>query len=275
VKLDKKIPQPVLLKLLEMDDRAAALAQAADAADTALARARDLINGRTEDPRVNIDQLRREFDGIHAAAQHMRRCANAEHSALSKIKSWLDQLPPTALLETVVPKVNGHDLPSVRSRLSGIEAEISALQSVPVPPLALKDRIAEYVSELTYDGRPLLRGADCMGISWPLHEQANRRNGTDFDKQSCNPLLMATWLFPQQLATRLCETIERECNSLYPLLGRAEKITELQAEADLLQRIEAALLDAAVSNDPSETHDPRLPPAATLGVPLKMNGGGA
>jgi hypothetical protein len=263
------LPHDTLLRLVEMDGRAERHATAADAADTALAHARALLNGRAEDPRVDITRLREEFGGIHAAAQAARCRADADQRTLSRVKSWVAQLPNDTVLEEAAVDCNGHDLGTVRAKLVEVSQEISDIESAPLPPVGLHDAVAESVAALAWNGRPEIRGS---AVHWPLHDHANRRNLVDFDSHSCNALLMFAWLFPQQLADRIEQAVMQHCTARYPLEGRQQRVAALRVERDQLERVEAALITAALAKGLDAGYGAAAP-AAILGVRVKVNGG--
>jgi hypothetical protein len=264
MKLDR-LPRDVLIKLMQLDQRAEEAAKLADEAEQRLSEARDLLNGRREDPRVNITALRAQFDTILADATDARRNATALHSALSRIKLWVAQLADGSALEIVKPaRLNGATLSSTRARRTEIESEIAAIEAAPEPPS--RESLDAYVARLARRGQPEFRNGK---VYWPQHESATNRNQlTDFASDAANALLLEAWLRPEQFAARLYDTRVQECRKACPcpLEDRAARLAALQSELAELMRVQAALDDDI---------DPACPPAITLGVQVVANGGAA
>jgi hypothetical protein len=223
----------------------------------------------------SIFQLKHEFDGILEAATEARRRARAQLAVAGEVRGWIESLPADAQLEPVKPHLDGHALPDVRSRLADLGQQLRRLETAPVPPPDLRAVIAAKVAELTYKGRPMLSGSDLCYVRWPTSQSANRANADGFARDSCDPLLMFAFLFPQVLEDRLVELIERQASEPVPVRDRPEAIAAIRREADHLRRIECQLIDAGVqSGDGAEVHALGYPDC-TLGVRVLLGSAAA
>ena len=125
------LSQPILARLLEFDQYASSLAEQAEQAEQQVEHARAILNGRIEDPRVDVRKVQEGFDTLLKQAQAKRHRCNTEQRILSNVKVWFERQPPDTVLEPVKPRLNGQDLTQVRKRLQQIADEISAHQGRP------------------------------------------------------------------------------------------------------------------------------------------------
>lgn len=277
------LSQPLLVRLMDLDARADALAERAGAAEAAVDEARAIMNGRRPPPGANtlrdiqegVAAVQAGFETQYRAAQQARRTADAAHTVLSNLKVWLERLPPDAKLEPVElePEDLGLDelnLADVRDRRRQLAADIRALQLAPLPSPDLRERVATYVKRLAVAARPEVRGiagGEQLVVYWPDSPGASRQNLNGFDTVVANPLLLAAFLFPDRLVDRIGDTIDAACREPCPPPQRAERLAALTAELDRLWQLETALVDQAVgAGDADATHDVTTPPAAVLGV---------
>ena len=228
-------------------------------AESELAMARDLLNGRREDPRIDMTVVRDGFNATLASAKRLRAAANTEQKVLSAAKTWLEMLSPDAALEPVETSTDGLELADIRSRKQAAAAEIKTLRSVPTPSSDLRERIQGYVEQLAHAGRPDVRGVEGgdLKVKWPSGPSANRRDLSGFG-DSGNPLLMAAFLQPELLVERLMGTVTEMVSRPLPPAQRTARIAELSTERDWLARAESALVDKAIAeagDGADETHD--------------------
>lgn len=293
-----QLSQPILLKLLQLDERAAALAKAADAAEREITFARKVMrNEATPRGAINAKSLRElqtlikqteaEFPARLDAAKKARSAADAAQRVASVCKAYIDGLPHNAKLEPVSVDVSGYDLQTVREQLRTAQTELRTLQDAPIPAPDIGDRVRDYVEALQRGARPAIRGirnGDRLSIHWPSHAGADRRiNLNGFDTASANPLLMAALLFPEHVTARLMQQIEADCSQPLPISERLPRIAELQTQLEALWRIDVALIDRAIADGAVDVnYDPNAPPEALLGVchkslrqPQPSRGGGA
>src|SRR5262245_51603423 len=197
-----QLSQPILLRLLQHDERAAALAAVADKAEHEVTYARRVMRGEiTPRGAINatsprelqklIKQTEAGFAAQLDAAKQARAAANAAQRVASAVKSWIDGLPSNVKLEPLHTPVDGHDLPTVRGRLRAVQQELQTLQSTPIPSPDIAERVRDYVEALQRAARPAVRGirrGDLLQVHWPSHAAADRRNLNGFDTSTANPL---------------------------------------------------------------------------------------
>jgi hypothetical protein len=260
-------PQPVLAKLLALDEHAETLADAAEDASNKLEYARAVINGKIEDRRINLQAARAEFDRLLVEAPAKRKRADSEQAVLSACKLYLERLPHDSALKLVPVAPDGLDLTALRAELKTVENEISALRSAPVASSDIAERVARYVSDLAAAGTPLVDGfgpGAQLQVWWPEASTGrNPRNRQGYAKDHGQALLLMARLFPQQLA----ETIRAEIAA--QTAGQEEhpaRLVQLRAKRAQLRRSEEALVVKALAQGEPVTRDPSAPPWAVLGV---------
>jgi hypothetical protein len=269
VKLNS-LAQPILARLLEFDQYASSLAEHAEQAEQQVEHARDILNGRIEDPRVDVRKVQEGFDKLLKEAQAKRHRCNTEQRILSKVKLWLERQPLDTVLEVVKPRLNGQDLVQIRKRLQQIADEISQIKAAPTPSADIRDRIATYVRALARAGTPMVQGVDegeQLNIRWPIS-----RSASGYVPDSANPLFMAARMFPDVMIDHLHAVVEQDASKPMPVKDRAARIAVLNAETEQLRRLEEALVQQALDNGEEVTRDPSSPCWAILQVRHKRNG---
>ena len=88
------LPQVILARLLEFDQYASSLAEQAEQAEQQVEHARDILNGKIEDPKVDVRKVRDGFEACLKQAQAKRHRCHTEQRILSNVKVWLERLPP-------------------------------------------------------------------------------------------------------------------------------------------------------------------------------------
>jgi hypothetical protein len=263
------LSQPILVRLMELDQQAASLAEQADAAEQQVEHARAILNGKIEDPKVDVRKVQATFETLLKQAQARRHRCNTEQRILSNVKLWLERQPSDVALEPVKVRLNGQDLASVRKRLQQIADEVSRIKAAPTPSADIRQRTEAYVAQLARHGEPIVRGVgegSTLEVWWPLHASANRMNMMDFDKGTGNPLYLAALLQPQALVERILGVIDETASKPMPVSERAPRLAELQQEVDELRRLEEVLVQRGIDNGEDVTRDPSSPSWAILGV---------
>ena len=257
------LPQAVLSRLFELDDRAARLAADADRAEADLKEALRILNDlrpRSMGGDRELNELRAKtrlgFDATREAALAVRSRATAAVAELNKLKTWIQGLPDGTALE-LAPAVmlNGQSLSAVRQRLQAIAAEIAALTAAPVGRADDRERIASLIDQLRREAAPaIVRDVEgrISEINW---SPAVTGFGT-------GARAMAAWLHGDLLADRLMQQVAADCAKPLPVEQRAGRISELAQEREELWRIESALISA----DPRADGDSSIPPWVALGV---------
>jgi hypothetical protein len=132
-----QLPPQVLALLLQLEDRASRLAEAADQAGDRAQQAREALAAAGVG--AQMADLRRELDERHTLAVEARRRADAEMRDLSAVKVFLARLPDDAVLEIVEPPINGATLPQVRARTREVRSRLLALSCAAASPDDLRD----------------------------------------------------------------------------------------------------------------------------------------
>jgi hypothetical protein len=263
------VSQPILVRLLALDDEATELAAQADQAERALQLCRDKLNGKTEITLEQVPRVQAEFNKLLQTAPAMRQAANTAQRLVSAVKAWIDGLPPDTSLQQVSVAVDGHDLTSVRKELKAATEELRVLKGAPVPSDNIGERVRSYFNELARGARPEVRGFGAgqrLEVHWPEYGNANRANLTGFNPVHCDALLTLAWLFPNEMVERLLAVIEAAASELLPPVERPARIAELQTKIEELLRIEVALVNAAKADGQRLSHNPAASPEALLGV---------
>ena len=111
------VPQPILVRLMQLDDYARGVEELARAAENKVYRARDIINGRTNVNAEKLTETKREFDAIFKNSGLMKDHAAAEQAIVAAVKAWLEGLPANTRLEQVHVNTNTKGLPQIRERM--------------------------------------------------------------------------------------------------------------------------------------------------------------
>jgi hypothetical protein len=244
------VPQPILVRLMQLDDYARGIEELARAAEQKVYRARDIINGRTN---VNVEKLnetKREFDAIFKNSGLMKDHAAAEQAIVAAVKAWLEGLPANTRLEQVHPNTNAKGLTQIRERMAALREELRELRQAPLPSPDLEQRLAKYVSDLAVGARPVffrgLSGGD-IDLRWPSERRANRHNLSGFDTEFSNGLLMLAFVQPELLLQRLIKEARHVCSIPCPPEERPAKIKALEDQLNELGYVEEGLISKALN----------------------------
>lgn len=271
------LPQPILAKLLMLEDHARACEQAAVRAEAALALAREILNGKgpkTGDLKADRELYQRTEADFHTitlpTATAARARASTERAVPIAVKGWVTALPEGTGLEIVAPVVSdGVDLAQVRAKVLALRAELTKIRNAPVASDDIRARVEAYVNSLARGARPLIRGFEAgreLNVSWPMATTAERRNGAGFDDRQSNSLLTMALFFPEQLVGYLCTEIDALSSELMPAKERPAKLVELERELEEWLRLDVHFVDRAIEAGEVVAHDPQAAPWVTLSV---------
>jgi len=260
----RQLPQAVLSRWLDLNERVENLEQEALAAEAEVARLRSLLSSRNANP-INLGEInaaKASFDATFTAAQLKRSRASAQGKLLGSVKAWIEELPPNTRLVLVHAPIEGASLAEVRGELAALRSDLSKLRGNPPASLDVHKRIESYVSELAYAARPMVRGfhnGGTLDVRWPMDVSANRQNGNAFDHGQCNALLLFAALMPAELSDLIFKAI----SDAQPLSAQqhSERMLQLNARVNDLSYIEAALVERA-----SGEHSVESAPHCILGV---------
>jgi hypothetical protein len=238
-------PAFVAAKMALLSDGCAAAVIRADELTGQIAHVRDQLNGRVVREGDHFGKLSIELDRLLAEQKTLQRQRPIDMGTIESCKAWLTALPPGTLLEQVNPAVeDGLSLSAARGRIKKLKNQVEMLKDVPIPPSNIRDKVLNYVQELT---RPVVSGIaldEALAVQWPTGLHA----------------LMA-FIQPEALIDRLMAEIDRIANTPCPLAEREQQIAELEREIDRLQRTEEAIVVAT-----GAPREPGCPPWVVLGV---------
>jgi hypothetical protein len=268
----QQLSQPILVKLLDLDERVATWTQAADLAEDRLEHARLIVNGH--DTSLSSDEyskVRDSFNDMLNTARAARVKANTQQRVLSNVKVFVDRLPPNTRLLPVYSNGNGADLAAIRSEMTSLQQELRRLQGNPPPDPDIGRRVDDLVASWVRSAAPLVRGfatGQTLDVRWPTEGSADRTSGSGFASSKANALFMVAALFPAQLAELVLQTI----TTAQPLsqLEHAERIQLLTERIVELSYVEAAIIEKNGGEFHIET-----PPCCVLGVRLESEGDAA
>lgn len=264
------LPQSVMARMLQLEsDARNAQSEARDATD-ALANARKRLNFEIE-----TDVLDGLNNSLPALIQQAEITGNAHTSlteTVERCRRWLDSLPDATLLEPYTPQITEGDpaqaLKATREKLTTATKERNALARIPVPSEDIEEKVRDYVAALATKARPYVRGIarnDKLSVRWPPQPNSTVANTLGWPDDTCNPLLMAALLHPDELAQRILDEIEREANEHMPIDQRHTRIATLTDEIEELQRQASDLTYALVQTGDARTYG-NAPAEAVLGV---------
>jgi hypothetical protein len=244
------VPQPILVRLMALDDYARGIEELARAAENKVYRARDIINGRTNVNAEKLLETKREFDAVYKHSGVMKDHAKVEAEVVAGVKGWLEGLPANTRLEQVHPNTNAKGLPQIRERMAQLREELRELKQAPMPSQDLEQRLAKYVSDLAIGARPVIYkglGGGDLDIRWPGERRANRHNLSGFDNEFSNGLLMLAFVQPELLLQRLLKEARHVCSIPCPPEERPAKIAALEAQLNELGYVEEGLITKALN----------------------------
>jgi hypothetical protein len=258
-------PQPVLSKLFELDERAAALTAAADAHDRRLADVRNRLNGRRVNSRDDYVALEQELPRLIEAQPKLRNRATREQQVLSSCKYFLDQLPDGAALEVLEVQPSA-DLATTRARVVRLIEERKSIINAPPSPQEMSAEVRAWVAMVGEQGSPSrLLTDNSFAPKWGGSAVA------DPSDRPRSPFAFLCWLNPDAMVARFQQELETRASAL-SRLTRAERTARLdQIEMTLaqLRYDEEALVIAAIASGEDVTRDAAAPVEAVLQIRLR------
>jgi hypothetical protein len=234
-----KLPAPVLAKLVALEESIEDLSERVARAEYGITAARSRLTG-TFQKQSEYDALMASLKQLVADKPVLEQKLHTAQRTLSAGKAWIDRLPPNTTLEVVEAKTDGHDLDAVGDRLKAAQDELKTLRAAPTPSVDIEERIKRHVAEVA---RPKISGigeGHTLEVIWPYN----------------NIVSMMALLLGDGMAEVLMAEVTRMANDPMPPAARKQRIGELEAEIDTMQR-QAFGLGADASD---------LPPAVVLGV---------
>jgi hypothetical protein len=196
------VPQPVLAKLIALEEVVEALSQRVAKTQDGIASARTRLTGSFA-RQSEYDDVTASLKQLVADKPVLEKKLHAAQSTLSSCKIWLDQLPERTVLEPVKVKADG-DLEEVRARLKATEAELAALRAVPTPSANIEQRVKgdamePYGDPVKLTPTPLnnRRPARDMGATW--QGNISYVNGLAYDGRTRNPPVRVASAFSRKL----------------------------------------------------------------------------
>jgi hypothetical protein len=235
-------PQPVLAKLLALDEHAAALSAAADQHDRKLADVKNRLNGRRVNSKDDYAALEVELPKLIAAQPKLRNRATREQQVLSSCKYFLDQLPDGTALDVIEIQPSA-DLPAVRAQIVKLGEARKSIINTPPSPTEMASEVRRWVDELAAQGKPSrLLTDNAFGPRWGGSAVA------DPSDRPRSVLAFMAWCDPDAMAARFQQELEARASAL-SLLSRTErgqKLAEIEATISQLRFEEEVLVTAAL-----------------------------
>src|SRR5262245_28859858 len=116
----RQLPQAVLSRWLDLNERVENLERDASAAEAEVARLRALLSSRNANP-ANLGEInaaKASFDATFTASQIKRSRASAQGKLLGSVKQWIEELPSNTKLVLVHAPIEGAELGQVRGELA-------------------------------------------------------------------------------------------------------------------------------------------------------------
>jgi hypothetical protein len=216
-------PKFVRDKLLKLSAAHEHLTEKVARTNDAIASARVRLSGKFQTDAEHND-LSNTLKKLIADLPTIEARRDAAEHTLEICQAWLDELPDNVTLE-VVKVNNGANLAAVRELLRTAESELEELVAVPVPSADTEARVQAYVASL---GQPRVTDVNDGGhlqVVWP----------------SNNAVALFALMMPDKMTEVICAEIDRAANDPMPLPQRKQRIAELKAQIDELQRTAYAL----------------------------------
>lgn len=234
-----------------------------------------------------IDELRKALSyGSHSGADAagleaelsrldaVRAKANHRHGELSSlaasIQHWLRSLPPNAelvLAEPVTVKKRRdtallEQLAQTRDQIMAAQSHLRSVKTAPLPKPDAKAAVRDYVQQLAQRGKPAVN-LSSAGVSIRFAYAAG-----PLSTESMAALL--AWVDADKIIAGLEAEIDLlpENKTALPAKEKTKRTTELTENLDELERLEEALVEAAIAEGADVLRRPTASPLAVLGLSL-------
>ena len=180
---------------------------------------------------------------------------NIERAVVGREDGWITQLRE-GTLEVIEPVMSdGIDLPAVRAKISVLRGERSKILNAPAP--ADRQRIGAWIDQRRWAAEAEI---ELLVGRWPHFTSDALDHGT--------MLALLTTLVPRDAAVEaLCGRIDARANSVLVPKDRPVRLKELEDEITEWLRLDALLVDKAISDGSVDVHhDKESAPWITLGV---------
>src|SRR5262245_36649770 len=122
----RQLPQPVLSRWLDLEERVAVLQQEALAADSEVARLRTLMSsGTTDTTPEEFNAAKADFPAVYDRALSLREHAQQQCALKARIKSWIESLPSNTKLALVTPSTVGVVRDQLRDEIISLRSELA------------------------------------------------------------------------------------------------------------------------------------------------------
>jgi hypothetical protein len=197
---------------------------------------------------ADLSRAAAEVEAAQDLMQARHRVYEGREQLVTRLKSWLRELPRDTVLEPVpapVVALNGapaHVVGTLRSEIAKLVVQHHAVRTASAPLDDAKRQVRELVETLGRRGAPRLT---TQGGTLQVH-------GWSSD-QTTGPVPIAAlvefaaWFDPDTMISRLDEMLERQPASgdALPLSERASRLAEIEAEIAILEHREEAIIERA------------------------------
>ena len=202
-----------------------------------------------------MERAKREFDGVYQKSLLVAERLSIERVVVSKEDSWLAQFGDGVVLEPVEVVVDGVDHVQLRSEISVLRLERSRIQNAPAA--ADRARIGAWIDE---NRRAAEAQIEQLTARYPHFMSSAAEHNVMTD-------LLLTMFSRDALIETLASRIDARAEGVMPVRERAGRLEAIDAELEQLLRIDAALVDRAISEGSVDVHhDRESPPWVLLGV---------
>lgn len=269
------LPHKAAAKLAALDG---ASIDARDAMLSATRRIGDLEKAlnRSGNPPEDAAGVEFELGRLRAVRQQQSRRHSELAATVSAIGQWLHTVPPFATLEmakpTTVNRRKDETLPAAiartRDEINDAQQELRVVRTAPLPKADLKVKAAAYVQGLVERGRPKISAGN-DGVFKVSFEDRN-----SYVASSCASMAtLLAWLHPDEMTARLEQEIDAlpENKSALTAQDKEARVSELKANLDALERMEEALVEAAIAEGIDVMRRSNASPLAVLGVAFAVS----
>lgn len=271
------IAHHAMVRLLRLEDNTRIAQTAARDAADALANARAAMHTRIE--AEDLSRLEQDLPRLIEQAEATSNRYTSLSATVDRCRRWIESLPEGTtfgeihlgdynFVENTSPEEFEKMLRETRQQLAAAIKERNDLAKVPTPSADIEARVRDHIAELAQRAKPYVRGVsagETLSVRWPPKPTSTVMDTAFWTMDTCNPLLLAALLHPDQLADVILTQIAREANTGLTVKQRETRIAKLTDDIDQLQRDASDLVFYLVQSGHVETFH-QAPPEAVLGV---------
>jgi hypothetical protein len=261
----------------EARNKFAAIAQAADEAATiarrSVERVNDLRKALGNNPNhASAEEISDEIARLQLTLPLQQQRHRDLAALVTNLRGFIEGLGPHVALSTAkVPKLNLTDetvkqaIERTRDEIATVRSDLSLVQVAPPPKAELRKRVKAHVQDLAERGCPVVSvDANRTNLAFRWRSYQALTPGMSGDDVAAT----LAWLFPDDMTKRLLAEVDRMPEPAIALSAddKRNRVAELKAKIDALEREEEALVEKAHADGYVVARRPDALPAAVLGV---------